>query len=72
MIEGTAKREPKKDVCHIHPKKEKKLETRTLKRIILMSQFDDDEKRETSLKWQNRHEESIMREVLTFNRQHTC
>jgi len=66
MIEGTAKREPKKDACHIYPKKEKELETRTFKRIIMMFQFDDDEKRETSLKRQKRHEESIMRDSVNL------
>jgi hypothetical protein len=30
---------------HIYPKKEKELEIRTLKRIVMMFQFDDDEER---------------------------
>jgi hypothetical protein len=32
---------------HIFPKKEKQLKIRTTIRIIIMSQFDDDEERET-------------------------
>jgi hypothetical protein len=66
MIEGPTKREPKKDVCHIYPKKKKELETRTLKRIILKSQFDDDKKREISLKRQKRYEESIMKDSVNL------
>jgi hypothetical protein len=38
------------NLAHIYPKKEKQLETRTTKRTILMSQSDDDEKKETLLK----------------------
>ncbi len=32
---------------HIFPKKEKQLETKKTRRVILMSKFDDDEKKET-------------------------
>jgi hypothetical protein len=35
---------------HIFSKKEKKPKTRTIKRIVLMSQFDDEEEREFLLK----------------------
>jgi len=34
---------------HIYPKKEKELQTRTTKKVVLMSQFDDDEERVTML-----------------------
>jgi hypothetical protein len=35
---------------HISPKKEKELKSRTTRRLVLMSQFDDEEERETLLK----------------------
>jgi hypothetical protein len=44
------------NLTHIYPKKEKEPKTRTLKRIVLMSQSNDDEEKETSLKTQERHE----------------
>jgi hypothetical protein len=36
--------------AHIFPKKEKEPKTRTTIRTVLMSQFDNDEERETLLK----------------------
>jgi hypothetical protein len=38
------------NLAHISPKKDKKPETRTIRRIVLMSQSNDDEERETMLK----------------------
>jgi hypothetical protein len=38
------------NLTHIYPKKEKQPKTRKTKRVVLMSQFDDDEERETLLK----------------------
>jgi hypothetical protein len=35
------------DLTHIFPKKEKQPKTRTTKRIVLMFQFDDDEKKDS-------------------------
>jgi hypothetical protein len=54
------------NLTHIFPKKEKEPETRTLRRAIMMSQFNDDEKREILLKRQKRHEESIMKGNVNF------
>jgi len=38
------------NLAHIFPKKEKEPETRTTRRIVLMSQSNDNEERETLLK----------------------
>lgn len=37
------------NLAHIYSKREKELEIKTIRRIILMSQSDDDEKRETMM-----------------------
>jgi hypothetical protein len=47
--------------AHIFPKKEKEPKTRTTIRMVLMSQFDNDEERQTLLKRQKKQEESTMR-----------
>ncbi len=39
---------------HIFPKKEKQLKTKTTKKIVLMSQSNDDEERKTLQKRQRR------------------
>ncbi len=46
---------------HISFKKEKQLEIRTTRRAIMMSQFDDDEERETLQKRQKRQEDTAMK-----------
>ncbi len=46
---------------HIFPRQEKQPKTRTTKRAILMSQFDDDEAKEILQKKQRRQEDTIMR-----------
>ncbi len=46
---------------HISLKKEKQLETKTTRRAVLMSQFDDDEKRDTLQKKQRKQEDIAMK-----------
>ncbi len=49
---------------HISPKKEKRLETRTIRRAVLMSQSDDDENKKIMQKRQRRQEGTAMRDNI--------
>ncbi len=46
---------------HIYPKKDKQLEIRTTKKVVLMSLFNDDEKRKTLQKRYRKHEDIAMK-----------
>jgi hypothetical protein len=45
------------NLAHLFPQKEKQPKSKTIKRAILMSQFYDDEEKETLLKRQRRQED---------------
>ncbi len=46
---------------YISSKKEKQFKTKTTRRVILMSQSNDDEERETMLRRQGKYEDIVMR-----------
>jgi hypothetical protein len=50
MKERFIKNKRPSNLTYISPKKEKQLKTKTTKRVVLMSQSDDDEEKETVLK----------------------
>jgi hypothetical protein len=62
MRERFIKNKKPLNLAHIFPKKEKQPKTRTTRRAIIMSLFDDnDDKRDTLLKRQRRQEDITMR-----------
>ncbi len=55
----------KQNLTYIYPKKEKQLKTKTIRRVVLMSQSNDDEdERWTLLKRQKIQEDIIVRGII--------